>query len=283
MEDIRSEAEAARARLISVGPRKLRLRHIARQAQLITRASEAVYSASLRNIFTGLHTSFVDSLMQHAHLGTSRLMTDSEDSEDDFNPEGLDAGWMQLGTAASAVEVHYLVQVPGKVRAAFDRMSPKLVHDTRKISTLMGISPTEQGISTEVAAAREANIQLVERAGRAYAKDVRRVFSDPKNADLSTDALRSLLMQRGNVSISRADLIARDQVLKLSSVMNRVRQLNVGIEDYDWSGVMDTRERDTHIEMEGRVCSWSEPPQPLGLHPGEDFECRCIGIARIED
>jgi SPP1 gp7 family putative phage head morphogenesis protein len=235
---------------------------------------------SIRGVFKGLHEGFVDALMHHARLGTPRVFSDAR-----APGEGVDTGMMTLTTAAAAVEVHYLVQVPHKVGVAFDKMSPGLTKATRVMAqwTMRGITPTEQGIADVVAHAREENIRLIEVAGRAYAKDVRGVFDDPANYDLSPSALRQLLVERGNVSMSRADLIARDQVLKLGAAMNMTRQLNAGVTEYLWSGVMDKRERRTHVRMEGRRCSWSSRPEPLGYHPGEDYQCRCIALAYVPE
>lgn len=253
---------------------QLRHRALARQAAVITMASENAYASSLRTIFRGLHDSFVDTLVTHKKLRTGFM--------DAFDPLGDPLGWMQLGTAGEAIEVHFTTQVAGKVGSAFDRVAPRLVKDTRQISTLMGIRPRNQGVQDAVAAAREANIQLVERAGRKYAADVRSVFEDPSNYDLGPAALRDLLMERGSVSISQADLIARDQVLKLAGTLNKTRQLNAGVEEYTWSGIMDRRERASHILLEGMRFRWGQPT-PIGYEPGQDLQCRCIGIAWIAE
>lgn len=259
---------------------KLRHRALARQASVITMASENAYASSLRTIFRGLHESFVDTLITHRKLRTGFIDTFDVLNTDALGDDPL--GWMTLGTAGASIEVHFTAQVPGKVGKAFDAMAPKLVTDTRRISTLMGIQPKDRGVLDAVAAAREANIQLVERAGRKYAADVRAVFEDPANYDLSPAVLRDLLLERGSVSVSQADLIARDQTLKLAGTLNKVRQLNAGVEEYTWSGVMDRRERRSHVDLEGRRFRWGQPT-PIGYEPGQDYQCRCIAIAWIAE
>ena len=42
---------------------------------------------------------------------------------------------------------------------------------------------------------------------------------------------------------------------------------------YIWRTASDSKVRSTHANREGKVYSWSNPPE--GGHPGEDFNCRC--------
>lgn len=251
---------------------KLALRAKARAMQASVRPSELAYTLALQGIFKGLHTSMVETLLRDYAKNHRAL------------PSGaLDANDKTYGLDLRAIEVHFLTQVPAKVVAAFDKTAPGLIKATARTHTLLSLHPIEMGIESDVAMARDANIRLVERAGRDYADDVRAVFEDPANADLSTDALRDLLVERGNASVSRADLIARDQVLKLAAAMNRTRQMNSGVTEYEWSGCLDRRERATHLAMEERRCSWLVRPKPLGYHPGEDYQCRCVAIAYVPE
>lgn len=74
---------------------------------------------------------------------------------------------------------------------------------------------------------------------------------------------------------NRAELIARDQIGKLNGDLTRYRQTNIGVEEYDWHGVMDEREREEHVAREGKRFRWDTPP-PDG-HPGHAIRCRCWG------
>ena len=110
--------------------------------------------------------------------------------------------------------------------------------------------------------ARDRNIKLVENAGRKYAGDVRAIFDDPDNYGKRVEDLRDLLYQRGNVSTSRATLIARDQVGKLNGALTRARHEAAGIEKYVWSSSKDERVREAHRELDGRTFSWAEGLPP---------------------
>lgn len=71
----------------------------------------------------------------------------------------------------------------------------------------------------------------------------------------------------------RAELIAQDQIGKLNGQLTQYRQQNIGIVQYRWRGTLDQRERDAHVEREGRTFDWNKPPDDG--HPGHPIRCRC--------
>jgi SPP1 gp7 family putative phage head morphogenesis protein len=154
---------------------------------------------------------------------------------------------------------------------------------------LPGLGPVEKklrkidpGFAPEIAAFRDRNIKLVENAARVYAQDVRDIVSDPANAGLRVEVLRGKLLERGNVSESRAALIARDQTLKFNGQVTQMRQERAGVKRYEWSTSRDERVRDTHRVKEGQIFEWSSPPPDTG-HPSQDYQCRCVAIPVFED
>lgn len=73
----------------------------------------------------------------------------------------------------------------------------------------------------------------------------------------------------------RAKLIARDQTKKLNSSLTRLRQEEIGVEEYIWQTSGDERVRETHRKNDGKKFRWDTPPAKTG-HPGNDVNCRCI-------
>ena len=56
--------------------------------------------------------------------------------------------------------------------------------------------------------------------------------------------------------------------------------MDAGIEEYIWSTTGDERVRDSHRELNGKKFRWDTPPENSdgrACHPGEDYQCRCIG------
>lgn len=88
-------------------------------------------------------------------------------------------------------------------------------------------------------------------------------------------SIRRLLTERYSVADSRAKLIARDQVSKLSGSLSRVRQDDIGVTEFIWRTSRDERVRPTHRANSNKKFSWDKPPAKTGP-PGHDIQCRCV-------
>ncbi|MBK8199224.1 MAG: minor capsid protein [Acidobacteria bacterium] len=77
----------------------------------------------------------------------------------------------------------------------------------------------------------------------------------------------------------RANLIAEDQLGKLTGKLDELRQSEAGIDSYQWLTVGDGRVRPTHAARNGDEFRWSDPP--IGGHPGTEIRCRCRARAVI--
>lgn len=88
------------------------------------------------------------------------------------------------------------------------------------------------------------------------------------------------LIQRFGITQRRAKLIARDQTSKLNASLTKLRQEQLGVEEYLWQTAGDERVRPTHKANDGKKFKWSNPP-PTG-HPGTAVNCRCVAIPVLE-
>jgi len=92
-------------------------------------------------------------------------------------------------------------------------------------------------------------------------------------------------------SEKRAALIAKDQISSLNAEITKLQQQDAGVRRYKWSSSRDSRVRDCHRELNGKIFSWDEPPEMWyqtkkygrvmtgrRCHPGEDYCCRCVAI-----
>ena len=93
---------------------------------------------------------------------------------------------------------------------------------------------------------------------------------------LGTDlrGLRRIILDRTDASVSRADLIARDQIGKLNGQLAQYRQTNAGVKEYIWRTVADERVRPSHRAFDGKTYNWKKG-SPEG-HPGQPVQCRCV-------
>lgn len=89
----------------------------------------------------------------------------------------------------------------------------------------------------------------------------------------SADTIKSQIVDRYGIAENRAKLIAVDQIGKANAALTKQRQGDAGIDGYIWRGVLDGRERQLHIDREGKSFKWSSPPSDG--HPGQPVRCRC--------
>lgn len=92
----------------------------------------------------------------------------------------------------------------------------------------------------------------------------------------STAQIVKAVREGADVTESRAELIAEDQIGKLNGQLTRLRQQGIGVTEAVWRGVLDRRERPTHRALEGVQFSWKNPPRG---GPGAEIRCRCWAAA----
>lgn len=186
-----------------------------------------------------------------------------------------DATKVSLG---SAIEV----AIARTVGPLFDRHAAAVQKANGKALRLLGIRPTQEPrLAAEIAKRRQENIDLVINAGRSYAGAVQEIVNNPSNFGLRVEEIKAKLQERSDVTESRAELIARDQTLKLNGAITEIRQTSAGINEYEWSTSLDERVRPEHAALEGQRFSWSSPPS-VG-HPGEDYQCRCVAVPVVAE
>lgn len=92
--------------------------------------------------------------------------------------------------------------------------------------------------------------------------------------------IKKMILERSNVPAWRARLIARDQSSKLFSSLSRVRQEDLGVEEYDWESVGDNAVRTLHTLLEEQSPHRWDAPTTEGF-PGDPVQCRCVAGPRL--
>lgn len=116
----------------------------------------------------------------------------------------------------------------------------------------------------------------LEAAERVHRLTIEALEDSTRAAAISKEIQRS-----GEVAKSRADLIARTEVSRAATSLTEARALAVGSTHYIWRTSGDSDVRAGHRAMEGKVCSWAEPPDVdengriMNFHPGQIWNCRC--------
>lgn len=173
--------------------------------------------------------------------------------------------------------------VRNKVHAAFGRMSTEVRTSSADGSKLLGIRVAAvPGLERVIGDARDENVSLISNASRVFLDQVRDTLEDYEGQ--TPDKLAGALEDRVGVSSSRAQLIARDQTLKLNASVTRTRHEAAGVTRYRWSTSNDERVRPRHKELNGKTFAYDDPPDTGDgdtNNPGEDFQCRCVAIPLI--
>lgn len=129
---------------------------------------------------------------------------------------------------------------------------------------------------------RDKNLAYIKKLDSDQISDLRQILEQADREAWRVEQIRAAAVDRLDISARHADLIARDQVLKLNGQLTQDRQVNAGIESYEWSTSGDERVRPGHKELDGTVQMWSAPPlvddEGTRAHPGEDIQCRCVAI-----
>ena len=80
-----------------------------------------------------------------------------------------------------------------------------------------------------------------------------------------------------------ANLVARDQIQKLSANLNETRQQSAGITKFIWTTQGDDRVRPSHAAINGNEYEWATgAPELGGAKPSEPVGCRCYSTAIVD-
>lgn len=86
------------------------------------------------------------------------------------------------------------------------------------------------------------------------------------------------IMRSGEVTESRATLIARTETSRTATGLTKARAEHVGSTHFIWRTAEDSDVRPSHRKLDGKVFRWDEPPEcDPGHHalPGAIWNCRC--------
>jgi SPP1 gp7 family putative phage head morphogenesis protein len=164
--------------------------------------------------------------------------------------------------------------------------SDVLGHVRRDVERVLGVSSEDLFLGGQLASWRRSNVDLITRMTTDTLDRVQTLLDeyDGMRVEETAAALQSAF----DMSAARAELIARDQTLKLNADITQQAHKAVGIEQYRWSTSQDGSVRDGHAALEGQVFNYDDPPvtdERTGdrNNPGEDYQCRCVAVPIVEE
>ena len=170
-------------------------------------------------------------------------------------------------------------------------------HTRGELQRVMRVSLEDIGLQAQADEYVRDGVNLVRSVSFEQLGKMRQIVGAAAGGQLSQRELAKQILERFDVTKSRARLIARDQVLKFNARASEALQRGAGVEGYFWSTSKDIRVRGLpggknphghHHQLEGSRQSWNEPPvvdlrTGRREHPGKDYQCRCVAIPDTED
>lgn len=188
----------------------------------------------------------------------------------------LESTFQRMGQRIGGIE-----QTANRLAALAVQRSADTVDDRLKaaIKSSVGvdISPvlTQSGpILDALRAATKDNIDLIKSIPEQYFEKLGDAVGKNMERGMRFEDLAKEIERIGDVTESRAKLIARDQTSKMNGAFNQARQTSLGIDRYVWQTSGDERVRPEHDANDGEIFRWDSPPATG--HPGHDVNCRCV-------
>lgn len=208
----------------------------------------------------------------------------------------------------SLIRVKQSAQDAGKRQTRLvDTIAGKVdAHNAQEFKRVIGIDAKQlsASISNDIETFRAENVDLITSIPETLLDQVSTVVDEAWSKGLRVEELRDQILKRFDVAKSRADLIARDQTLKLNAKLAATRVQSAGITRYEWSTSQDERVRGNpagkypnpsktgrvvadHFHLNGKTFRYDDPPvvnEANGdrANPGEDYQCRCTAAPILD-
>lgn len=157
----------------------------------------------------------------------------------------------------------------------------KIARDLRNV---IGLSPSqEQAVSNyrKALSGEGKNPLDYELRDRRYDKTVTRGELTDTQIEKMSEAYRRKMLAHNANTVSKTAVLDSQKLGQHLSMKQAVEQgiIDGGRLRKRWAGVMDTRERDSHIAMEGDEAAFDQPFSNGQMIPGDDeYCCRCIPV-----
>lgn len=127
-------------------------------------------------------------------------------------------------------------------------------------------------MSEQIKLFKSLPLEAADRVYDIHNQAIEAVVSGKRSTELQKEIMRT-----GEVTASRARLIARTEVGRASTSLTQARSTAIGSAGYIWRTADDGDVRHSHRKMEGKYVDWANPPTLDGMtgHAGQFPNCRC--------
>ena len=173
---------------------------------------------------------------------------------------------------AKAQAKRMLVEVSRRDKRAWDRFAKTMGVELRREIEETPLGAAFQAMVTE-------QVALITSLPLEAAQRVQKLSIEALSSGVRSRVLAADILATGEVTRSRATLIARTEVARAASKLTQARAEYIGSPGYIWTAVKDAATRKSHREMDGQYVEWSKPPtlsDGYTTHAGQVFNCRCV-------
>jgi SPP1 gp7 family putative phage head morphogenesis protein len=207
-----------------------------------------------------------------------------------FAPNGVVRSSDQLVKALNA----YAAMIEPWARAVAKRMLDDIARRDASMWSDMGIDigrnlreEIENSDTGQIMrASLEAQVHLITSLPKEAAQRVHKLTLEGLVDSTRASEISKEIMKSGEVTKSRANLIARTEVARTASELTASRSTKVGITHYVWRTSGDSDVRESHKHMNGKVVEFKKPPEVEPgkyYHAGQFPNCRCYMEPIIPD
>jgi SPP1 gp7 family putative phage head morphogenesis protein len=238
------------------------------------------YQSALNKIITKMTNEYEREIKRlYTHLG--EITTDASiASQARILLNRLDKKWSDLfNKSANGIVERMLNQVSRDSKSSVGTSLKELAG-----GLTIKVPEMPAGLHDKMIAATVENVSLIKTIPAQYHRKIEGAVMRSIEAGGDNQALFDDIKHFGDVTPSRAKLIANDQVRKASSAFNNERMQAAGIKQWRWlhSGGSAVP-RQMHLDLDGQIFNYDdEPPiiDPDGTrgYPGFLIHCKCVQV-----
>ncbi len=170
-----------------------------------------------------------------------------------------------------------------RIRSAFSRVEGRVVKQLEKTFKKAKFPIPEiifEAAPEMIEQAISDNVALIGSIADEHTETLEAAVLSAVGKGSDFDTVIEVVEETSNQGRAKAEFIARDQIAKTYADVNEAKQRASGFDGYTWEATNDDRTRATHAALDGTFHRWDDPPLvgDRNLHPGEDFQCRCIAV-----
>lgn len=239
---------------------------------------EAAYAKRLVKLVDAMHKSVDYWVSANYRAESARLATDASPAKELRDLlRRLAKRWIKI---FDDIAEH---AATGFATAASDRVDANFIEQFRKRDFRINFKLTAEARNALQAVIGD-NVGLIRSIPREYLSDVEGLVMRSIAVGGDRFTLSKQLMERYNLTVKRASLIASDQNSKANAVMTRVRQEGLGIVEAEWKHSHAGREpRQSHVHFDGKRYDVRKGAYIDGewIYPGQKINCRCTSRSVI--